>query len=262
VKGVLLFAFNNERVNYFKMAKLCAIQIEQFWGLPVCVVSDEPQPKRGWPKNVKFWRQIDRPQRINSKAYPDFGAALSFWNTNRHRAFELTPFDQTILIDTDLIISTTSIIDAWHGRGVSLTKDAYSVDGTTLWNDTRFVGSAKVPMYWATIVCFDKSPIAVEFFQQWERSVQFYASYSALHGFDPGPMRNDFAVTLAVERLKGGTQSDFFDLPYSIPTLAPGSTLLSLDPLIATVPYKEEEFITVELFSDVHVMNKKSLLSL
>lgn len=263
MKGVLLFAFNNERVNYYKLARLCAARVEKFWGLPVCVVSDEPQPKRGWPKNVKFWRHIDRPERINSKAYPDYGAALSFWNANRHNALELTPFQQTILLDTDMVISSTSIPDAWCGQGVALSKTAHAVDGHEMWNDVRHVGRQRIPMYWATVVCFDRSPVAQEFFKNWTQAVQFYTVYAALFGFEPGPMRNDFAVTVALERMKGGTQNGFFDLPYSIPTLTPGSRLLSLDPLIATVPCSaEEEFMTVNLFSDLHVMNKKSLLEL
>lgn len=262
MKGVLLFAFNNERVNYFKLAKICAQRIQDHWNLPVCVVSDEDQPKRGWPKNVVYWRKFDRPTLVNSRSYHDYGLALSFWNTNRCLSYDASPFDQTIIIDTDLMVQTTNIPDAWTGKGLAVSRLAHSVDGTPLNNDVRYLSlKHKLPMYWATVLCFDRSPVSEEFFKLWINAVRFYRAYASIYGFAPGPMRNDFAVSVALEKLKGSTQSGFFDLPYSIPTLQPGSTLLSLDPMIAFVKtQRPEELDMVTVYSDLHVMNKKSLL--
>lgn len=262
MKGVLLFAFNNERVNYFKLAKICAQRIQDHWNLPVCVVSDEDQPKRGWPTSVTHWRKVDRPKLANSKSYYDYGLALSFWNVNRCGAYDLSPFDQTIVIDTDLLVQTTNIPDAWSGKGLAVSRWAHSVDGTPMGNDVRYLSlKHKLPMYWATVVCFDRSPVSKEFFDLWLNAVRFYHAYAAIYGFSPGPMRNDFAVSVALEKLKGSAQSGFFDLHYSIPTLQPGSTLLSLDPMIALVKSQHpDELDMVNVCSDLHVMNKKSIL--
>ena len=262
MRGVLLFAFNNEQVNYYKLAKMCAKRIKHFWDLPVCLVTDEPEPKRK-PKEITFWRQVEQPTRVNSKSYYDYGTALSFWNTNRHDAYALSPFQETILIDSDFLPSGRSVLNAWDGAGVKLTRQAHSVEHTELGDDVRFLGKSRIPMYWATIVCFDRSPVAQEFFRQWQNAVEFYTTYSHIYGFPPTPMRNDFAVTVALEKLKGSTQSVFFDLPYSIPTLLPGSQLHGLDPLIALVPaIYPDEFDILSIVSDLHVMNKKSLLEL
>jgi len=39
-KGVLLFAFNIEKVNYYEMAVCCAKRINHFLNLPVTIVTD------------------------------------------------------------------------------------------------------------------------------------------------------------------------------------------------------------------------------
>lgn len=261
MKGVLLFAFNNEQVNYTRMARICAARVQKYWDLPVCIISDDPRPVK-LPQGVTFWRQVERPDRVNTRGYQEYGQALTFWNTNRHDAYELTPFSETILLDTDFLVQTRNVVDAWSGKGVKVSKSAYSVDGTPLTNDMKYLSvKTQLPMYWATIVCFDKSPISEEFFRQWKTAVDMYSVYSTVFGFESGPMRNDFAVTVALERMKGNTQNVFFDLPYTIPTLLPGSTLLSLDPLIAFVPSKHpEEMDMLPVCSDLHVMNKKSII--
>ena len=263
MRGVLLFAFNNEQVNYYKLARLCARRVKHFWDLPVCLVTNHPEPTRK-PKEITFWRSVEQPEQVNSKSYYDYGTALSFWNTNRHDAYALSPFQETILIDTDFLPSTKSVPNAWDGKGVKLSKSAYSVDGCPLGDDVRMLGTSQLEMYWATIVCFDRSPVAQEFFRNWRNAVEMYTTYSQIFGFQPAPMRNDFAVSVALEKMKGSTQSGFFDLPYTIPTLLPGSTLQRLDPLIAFAPCKEhkDEFLILNLVSDVHVMNKKSILEL
>ena len=39
-KGVLLFAFNNESINYIKQAIFCANRIKKYLDLPVSLVTD------------------------------------------------------------------------------------------------------------------------------------------------------------------------------------------------------------------------------
>jgi len=264
MKGVLLFAFNNERVDYVRLSLICGARANRLWDLPICVVSDVPKPAR-LPHGFVFWRQVDQPSKVNSKSYYDYGTALSFWNTNRHQALELTPFSETILMDTDLMINTTSIVDAWDGHGVKLSRTAYSADGVEFGTDIKFLSQkTRLPMYWATIVCFDHSPVAKEFFGWWLHVAEHYATYSHLFGFPSGPFRNDFAASVALEIMKGTSQSDFFDLPYAIPTLQPGSKLTSLDPLTVSVIDQNDDTDTnsssFTLCTDAHVMNKKSIL--
>ncbi len=262
MKGVLLFAFNNEQVNYVRMAEIAGQRANEFWDLPVCIVTDMPKPAR-MPKGFVFWKQVERPELLNTKPYYDYGTAMSYWNSNRHNAFELTPFSKTILLDVDFMVNTTNVIDAWSGRGLALTKRAHSVDGTEFTADTRWLSlKNKIEMYWATVLCFDKSPVCAEFFDHWRQAVRMYSVYSSIFGFESAPMRNDFAVTVALQKLKGSSENGYFDLPYSIPTLMPGSQLHSLDPLIAFVnsPEHEDEFDIMSIVSDLHVMNKKSIL--
>jgi hypothetical protein len=260
VKGALLYAFNNERVDYVKLAKLAAQRVHKFWDIPTCIVSDAPRPAK-LPKGIVFWKEVERPTVLNTKPYHEYGTALSYWNTNRHEAFSITPFTQTILLDVDFLVSTSNIVDAWSGNGIALTKQSYTVDGFELPADCKWLSlKNKIEMYWATVICFDKSPLAQEFFARWANVVRMYSVYSTMYGFDPAPVRNDFAVTIALQMMKGSSENGYFDLPYSIPTLTVGSMLQSLDPLIALTDVRDEECEMITIHSDLHVMNKKSIL--
>lgn len=263
MKGVLLFAFDNEQIDYKRMACICAERVKRFWDLPVCLVTDHGSPGSSrLPKGITFWKQVERTERLNTKSYPEYGTAMSYWNANRCDAFDLTPFQQTIVLDTDFLVSTTNVVDAWNGRGVALSKTAHSVDGTQLPADAKWISQkSRIEMYWATVLCFDKSPVAAEFFSTWKQVVDLYSVYASVYGFEASPLRNDFAVTIALQKLKGSAENGFFDLPYSIPTLMPGSTLESLDPLIAFKRSEHRDEYDIDSYcSDLHVLNKKSIL--
>jgi hypothetical protein len=256
--GVLLFAFDNTQVDYISLAMECAKRVIKHWGLPVTLVSDVNS------KPMMFDKLVYVPKdklKENPKVYLDYEANLQFWNSNRCQALELTPYRRTILLDVDLLVQTDAIPRVWDGQGIKLTNSAYSVFGwQELSTDMKFLSrQSGLPMSWATVVCFDKEdPQAIEFFKHWVTSLARYKTYSHLYKFAEQPVRNDFAVTLALEKMRTSYSDQRFELPYQIPSLMPLSRLTSIEDDCLVVEHPEGARTAV--YSDLHVMNKKSIL--
>ena len=79
-KGVVIFAFNNEQIDYEKIAKLNASMIKYNMDVPVHIITDMGQSAPG------------------KRHYKDYNQILSFNNSLRWDAFTLSPFSMDTLI--------------------------------------------------------------------------------------------------------------------------------------------------------------------
>lgn len=262
--GVLLFAFDNELIPYVEVARQMAKRIQRLWNLPVSIVTDDRSVYSDWPMIFDQVAYVDKAEvDANEKMFYDFDKSLSFFNGNRANALELTPYRRTIVLDVDYLVQTDDIPRLWNGEGLKLCRDAYSVfDYHSLSHDMRVLsGRSEIPMWWATVLCFDReAPETQRFFTEWKQALRHYRTLSDMYGFVAKPVRNDFAATIAVHRLTDNHYRDErFLLPHSIPTLMPHSEVTSIESDCMLV--RNYEGGTTAVFSDLHIMNKKSLLS-
>ena len=107
-KGVLLFANNNSQVDYIKQACYLAKKVKKHLKVPVSLVtSDRSRVTDFYPYEV-FDKIIEkRSNNKFSKRYNDGALShkkLEFNNDLRPLAYELTPYDTTLILDTDYII--------------------------------------------------------------------------------------------------------------------------------------------------------------
>jgi len=186
-------------------------------------------------------------------------------NGARVNAYDLSPFDETLVIDTDYLLQSNALnkcfdcLDTW---GLKLSKSAFNIDTSELPEDLSTVGPDGLPMYWATVLVFNKSPVARQFFQYWKDVIHNWEVYVTLFRLHSPLLRNDFAVTIALHRMFWSQ-----GIPLEI----------SLGLKLATVPHYWKAFsITdqhlvfttdgVEVITvpnlDLHVLNKKSLIEL
>ena len=100
-KGVLLFAFNSEKYDYFSMAVYTAKRINHFLQLPVTIVTDEDS--LGNTEGI-FHNVITTDPNKNNRR--DWGQWI---NKDRYRAFEFSPYDETLLLDTDYVVNSDKI---------------------------------------------------------------------------------------------------------------------------------------------------------
>jgi hypothetical protein len=252
-RGVLLFAFNNERMDYVRLASYCASRIRRHWRLPVTLITDEKEFTSDVSLHFDSVIQRGRTRYQTKRLYPDYGELLTFFNKDRVMADVLTPYDETIVIDTDYLVSTDTIPRLWDGQSLLIARHAHSLSNTEIPQYLKKLHTTTLPMYWATIICFDKSaPASKKFFQHWRAAIANYAYYAKLFKYEHELFRNDFAVTVAHHLLSEGVGTTEYDLPFSMPTAMPDIRVKGIEPLTLENAGR--------VYSDVHVMHKKSLL--
>lgn len=193
-KGILLFAHNTEKYDYFKMAISSVRRIKHFLNLPVTVVTDTnsvTEPNHNFDNLI-----FTEPDYSNKR---DWGLWI---NKGRFKAYELSPYDETILLDTDYVVNSSKLLKL------------FDIDSSFLChNKTSFfmqpnVAQERLSVYssetlWATVVKFDKSTYCKQIFESLEMVQKNYFYYSMIHGFSYGTYRNDYSLTIALRLVNG-----------------------------------------------------------
>ena len=200
-QGVLLFAFNSPKYNYYEMALHTKKRVEHFLKLPVTLVTDEDSIPADYENHG--WDQITftTPDKDN---FRDWGQWI---NKGRYMAYELSPYDQTILLDVDYVINSDKLLTL------------FDIDTDfCCHNHTSFLMHPNAPQeilsaysyetLWATVVMFKKTKRAEQIFNCLEMVQKNYDHYANIHNFIAGVYRNDYALTLALRIVNGhGTDS-------------------------------------------------------
>ena len=108
--GVLLFAHNSPHIDYVKQAVFCAKKIKKHLKLKVALVTDsKAYLERAFPYYSKYI-DIVITKHHKTEQHRKFWNGSTYktlpWNnfTRRH-SYELTPFDKTLVLDKDFILS-------------------------------------------------------------------------------------------------------------------------------------------------------------
>ncbi len=114
-KGVLLFANNNEQVDYVKQAIFCAKRVKKYTNLDVTLVTDSSEQLEQYKFYTKYIDKIITvPKAIESQQKKFFDGEsyiYATWkNFSRTTCYDITPYDQTLVIDTDFILGSSSIL--------------------------------------------------------------------------------------------------------------------------------------------------------
>ena len=207
-RGVILFAFNSPKYNYYDMAKHTAKRVEHYLNLPVTLVTDEDSMPDGeyehWDKVVKV-----KPDKNN---FRDWGMWI---NKGRYMAYELSPYDETLLLDVDYVVNSNKLMTLFdmdtdfccHNRTSYLMHPGASQEVLTAYSYETL---------WATVVMFRKSTRTEQIFQCLEMVQKNYEHYANIHHFIAPIYRNDYALTLAL-RIVNGHGSDSRDvIPWNL----------------------------------------------
>jgi hypothetical protein len=179
--------------------------------------------------------------------------------------WELSPYDQTLLIDSDFLIFSNKLNEYWSVdapvmMGHSMT-DLTGERGGIL---DRRVSETGVHMFWATTVMFDKSPESEFFFKLVDFVKDNYVYYADLFRFNPKQFRNDIAFSVA-KHIMNGFETEFaYTLP-PILTVFDKDILHSFDnnklTFLVSQPNDVAGFwAATTKGTDVHIMNKQSII--
>ena len=278
-KGVLMFAHNNSEIDYFRMALVNALLIKKHLGVKVCVVTDQAShdhAKLTIPadiideaiddlflsnKNTDF-------KYTNSKIYRDTihkEQMLSFYNLDRADAYDITPYDETILLDSDYLILGDTLNQCWGSKNDFMMN--YE------WQDINFdrkmkldrVAPASITMYWATVVYFKKSEYAENFFNLCHHIRDNINYYRGLYKWAGKIYRNDYVFSIAAHMLNGLHDKSVTQLPFKLYKTFDYDDIHSVTDVSAIKMYLEKhdapgEYILCDWQDlDLHVMNKWAL---
>ncbi len=267
-QGVLLFAQNNSDIDYNKLAVFAATRVEQYLNLPVSIVTDskdwllksQPTARALFDKIISIDTETTQTKRFHDGTLAS--KILTWKNLSRADCFELSPYDETLVIDTDYIISSNNLSKIWNNKfDFLIYKDSFDL---AQWRDDRsfrYINQLSIPFYWATAFYFKKTLYTKSFFQIIKYIKNNWSYYRALYNIDSTVFRNDFAFSIAINIMGGEFAGS---LPGKMNYVLDKDILVNLKDeslkfLVEKKSYAGEYVATKTTALDVHVMNKYSL---
>lgn len=277
-RGFLIYALNNEEIDYGQMALVCAAMIKNHLKINrVCLATD--QSTLNWVKSnygELFERMIDDVVLLHSstndqkKAFKDSASTtkiLSWKNQSRASAYELSPYDETVVLDSDFLVQDPSFDLVWgNDESVMINKDIALVSHTEpAWTEKRLDKSG-LEMYWATAIYFKKDDVSKTLFNLVEHIRERYDFYQYAYEFPGRLFRNDYAFSIAIHMLNGFLQNgEIKPLPFTrILSSFDTDELVDVGPnsltFLTSSREKPNDYTLTKVEGvSVHVMNKYSI---
>lgn len=237
-RGVLLFAFNTDAVDYVHIAEQAARLINHTLDLPVTIISDADVENKF--SNIRL----------------GYASGTSWRNGDRYRAYELSPYDETILLDSDYLQLDRSLLTI-----LDSTNDYQLVHHNQSPREwmTGNMGPLSLDYVWATAVMFKRTDKTKLLFSLVGRIQRNYAYYRKLYQIRETNFRNDYAFAIANNILNGYTTDGTQSVPWA---------MLTLDRKITNIEIKEHNLVVREDAlahiiprQNIHVMDKDYLQS-
>lgn len=263
-QGFLLFAHNNEEIDYGILAAWTAKRISEWLDKPVSLVADAHTVKSLEQKGlVKYFHKIIGSEITHTqlKRYQD--KHLSFHNYDRCSAWDLTPYDETMVIDTDIVIQSSAMNRAWNSGDdlVVCNKSVDAFDVKTTHAEFSRLSDPGINFYWATQFYFRKTEESHVFFEtcKWVRANHTWLQN--IYGISR-LLRNDHIWSIALHEL-GGTQNAAWcaTLPWTLIHVTDKVNIQSMTNS-SIILYNELFGIRRVHDHDIHVMNKFDLVPL
>jgi predicted nucleic acid-binding protein len=270
--GIVLFAFNNSNIDYVKQAVYCAKRVKQHLNLPVQLITDAiDYIESTYPFYKKYIDVITYTPAPANNAIKTFNDGLyaskkiEWKNSARNSAYNLSIFDKTIVIDTDLILSNAKLLACFDTNEEFMIANHYNLVNQGIESSFNNVGDKTIPMYWATILYFTKSNTAKTLFDLVGHIKENYNYYRTVYDITESKFRNDFAFSIAVHMMRGFENSN--NWPKQLPSDMWVSTDTDLlvdikNNDIKMLAHRTYDYLPVKLSdATVHIMNKFSLNS-
>ena len=236
-KGIIAFANNTAEVDYKKIAQQTLSVASHVLKLPYTVISDDDSAFE------------------NTRYDIDTGQFTQWRNNDRYRAYELSPYDETLVIDADYLVLDRNLLSIFDQPwDYLLQRHSHSL----VQSMPADMGPNSLPYVWATVFAFRKTPRARLFFELVGRIQNNYGYYQALFNMQERNYRNDYAFAVADTILNG----------YAIGTNSIPGIMLNVDQVIESVTVNQHQVIVkdankayVAPRTNLHLMGKAYLQS-
>lgn len=269
-QGVVLIARNNKEIDYIAQAVFLAKRIRKYLDLPTALVTDNADYlEKNYDATVfDTVVEVNNDSNFTKKTYRDgvlYRNSLEFKNTNRSSIYDLTPYDETLVIDTDLIIADSVLKNCFtQSSDLLMYSNGFEVSGWRDVSEFDYISDTGPKFYWATAVFFRKTESTQTYFNLIKHIQENWNHYKKLYQIASPVFRNDFAFSIAVHIMNGYTSGDFVkEMPGTLYYTTDKDELVSLtDDEFLFLIEKENEtahFPANVKGKTVHVMNKYSL---
>lgn len=269
-KGVLLIANNNSQIDYVKQSFYLASRIHKFLDVPVSIVTNSPGYLYKCFDSSIFDNVIKVNEEDNNRRIlfdGEYSQKTVLWqNKSRINAFDLTPYDQTLLIDTDFILNNDLLKSVFDSpNNFMIYKESYDLSQVRNTSEFNTVSDTGIDFYWATAVYFTKTEENKTFFNLVKHIQQEWDHYVRIYRLSSSTYRNDYAFSIAIHIMNGFQQGSFAKkLPGKLYYTTDKDLLIKhQDTAMTFLVGKEDRPGDYTLLKtdnlNVHVMNKLSL---
>jgi len=278
--GICMFAYNNDQLDYVQFAHIAAGYIKAHMkNKNTCLITDEGT--YSWLKDSidSKWHStcfdhvvitedqpVNNPRRHFDSPWTEFTAP--FYNNNKDQIFSYTPFEKTLLIDTDYIIQNNFydyIFDT--DIPVSMHRGARYLEHQLPYLNEITLSDGGVNHWWSTVVYFDQSLESKLFFDLWTHVKENWDYYHLLYQFPPALFRTDFCVSIAAHIMNGFNENNFIHDFLSTPLVNMDQKddvveVQDINSWILLSHNRKEQWkniLTKNIDTNLHVMNKRAL---
>jgi hypothetical protein len=240
--GALIFARNNEHIDYVAMARWSAANIKRHLGIDTIIITEDIRTDSG------------------SRHFTNVGT-VSWHNTNRMDAYRLSPWDRTLVLDADYVVASDQLGSLLDSDSDFLAhRWAYDVTDCNDFRGLNWFGDVGMPQWWATVMVFNKSRQAKLIFETMAMIRDNWSHYRNIYKNNASTYRNDHALSIALLIVNGHTL-DHPGIPWRLASLTPEHQLTQIDQDRYRVDFVNTEGKTrwMELRQDFHAMGKKHL---
>jgi hypothetical protein len=243
--------------------------------IPFSLITDESTIE--WMKESKVWTKAnevfenfiltDRPTNYNSRLLNDgtHSSVVPFINSGRSMAFDLSPYDKTLLIDSDYLVFSNKLSKYLElDHPVMIGSAMNDIQGERIGFLDKTVSDVGVHLLWATTVIFTKDAESKLFFNLVKHVEKNYHLFSDLYRYSPKQYRNDIAFSVA-KHIIDGFETVLDDALPPILTVHDKDMLVNVDQdkltfLITDINAPDKFIACTVVGQDTHIMNKQSII--
>lgn len=275
-----MFAHNNEQIDYLSLAVTNSLLAQKNMGLDrsqVTIVTDKHSYKHSAKKlgkeliesatdNLVFVEKDPEFKYTNIRSYRDTSHTikdLPFYNINRCDVYDITPYDETILIDADYLILSDSLNQCWsHNNELMMNWQYTDVMSERSFDGLDRLSPLGITMYWATVVYFRKSTYTQSFFELVKHVKDNREYYQDLYKWRGGIYRNDYSFSIAAHTLGGFTDKAIPELPvplyktFDTDDIHQANSITDITLFLEKVRSPGDHVLTRWRDVDLHIMNK------
>jgi len=270
-KGILIFAHNSREVDYARLSIISGGLAKKYLNVPVSLVTDTTTIE--WLKESNMFDlansifehiiEVGRPATDNLRRLSDgeHYKTVPFINANRCSAWDVTPYDRTLLIDSDFLIFSDILGEYWNYDSDFLISSAMNdICGDRLGVLDKWTADEGLPLMWATTIMFTKNDNSRLYFDLVSHIKQNYQLYADIYRFDSRIFRNDIAFSIATHILNGFVTGKVQYLP-DILTAQDKDLIIKINNQGIRILANSSQHIVGNFFNrDIHIMNKQSLI--